>query len=115
MGLMDFIKVELLEVIEWTDDSRDTLSYRFPEEDKAIKNGAQLIVRESQVVQFPYLGELGDTLGPGKHTLTTDHIPILTKLKSWKYGFNSPFNAEVYYVTTRHFADNKSGTAHPII
>ncbi len=115
MGLMDFIKGELLEVIEWTDDSRDTLSYRFPEEDKAIKNGAQLIVRESQVVQFVYLGEFGDTFGPGKHTLTTDNIPILTKLKSWKYGFNSPFKADVYYVTTRLFTGNKWGTANPIM
>jgi excisionase family DNA binding protein len=112
---MDFIKGELLEVIEWTDDSRDTLSYRFPEEDKAIKNGAQLIVRESQVVQFVYLGEFGDTFGPGKHTLTTDNIPILTKLKSWKYGFNSPFKADVYYVTTRLFTGNKWGTANPIM
>ena len=72
--------------LEWTDDSRDTLSYRFPDDDKAIKNGAQLIVRESQQVQFVYLGEFGDTFGPGKHTLTTDNIPVLTKLKSWKYG-----------------------------
>ena len=95
MGLMDFIKGELIDVIEWTDDSRDTLSFRFPDEDKAIKNGAQLIVRESQTVQFVYLGEFGDTFGPGKHTLTTDNIPVLTKLKSWKYGFNVPFKADV--------------------
>ena len=88
MGLMDFIKGELIEVIEWTDDSRDTLSFRFPDDDKEIKNGAQLIVRESQVAQFVYLGEFGDTFGPGKHTLTTDNIPVLTKLKSWPYGFN---------------------------
>src|SRR5918993_5427837 len=94
MGIMDFIKGELIDVIEWTDDSRDTLSFRFPDDDKAIKNGAQLIVRESQTVQFVYLGEFGDTFGPGKHTLTTDNIPVLTKLKSWKYGFNSPFKAD---------------------
>ena len=112
---MDFIKGELLDVIEWTDDSRDTLSYRFPDDDKAIKNGAQLIVRESQVVQFVYLGEFGDTFGPGKHTLTTENIPVLTKLKSWKYGFNSPFKADVYYVTTRLFTGNKWGTANPIM
>ena len=115
MGLMDFIKGELIDVIEWTDDSRDTLSYRFPDDDKAIKNGAQLVVRESQVVQFVYLGEFGDTFGPGKHTLTTDNIPVLTKLKSWKYGFNSPFKADVYYVTTRLFTGNKWGTANPIM
>ena len=112
---MDFIKGELIDVIEWTDDSRDTLSFRFPDDDKAIKNGAQLIVRESQVVQFVYLGEFGDTFGPGKHTLTTDNIPVLTKLKSWKYGFNSPFKADVYYVTTRLFTGNKWGTANPIM
>ncbi len=115
MGLMDFIKGELIDVIEWTDDSRDTLSYRFPDDDKAIKNGAQLIVRESQTVQFVYLGEFGDTFRPGKHTLTTDNIPILTKLKSWKYGFNSPFKADVYYVMTRLFTGNKWGTSNPIM
>lgn len=115
MGIMDFIKGELIDLIEWTDDSRDTLSYRFPDEDKAIKNGAQLIVRESQVVQFMYLGEFGDTFGPGKHTLVTDNIPVLTKLKSWKYGFNSPFKADVYYINTRLFTGNKWGTANPIM
>ena len=115
MGIMDFIKGELLEVIEWTDDSRDTLSFRFPADDKAITNGAQLIVRESQQVQFVYLGEFGDTFGPGKHTLTTDNIPVLTKLQSWKYGFNSPFKADVYYVTTRLFTGNKWGTSNPLM
>jgi excisionase family DNA binding protein len=115
MGIMDFIKGELIEIIEWTDDSRDTLSYRFPDDDKAIKNGAQLIVRESQQVQFVYLGEFGDTFGPGKHTLTTDNIPILTRLKSWKYGFNSPFKADVYYLNTRLFTGNKWGTANPVM
>lgn len=115
MGLMDFLKGELIEIIEWTDDSRDTLSYRFPDDDKAIKNGAQLIVRESQQVQFIYLGEFGDTFGPGKHTLTTDNIPVLTRLKSWRYGFNSPFKADVYYLNTRLFTGNKWGTANPIM
>jgi excisionase family DNA binding protein len=115
MALMDYIKGEFIDVIEWTDDSRDTLSYRFPDDDKAIKNGAQLIVRESQVAQFVYLGEFGDTFGPGKHTLTTDNIPVLTKLKSWKYAFNVPFKADVYYVTTRLFTGNKWGTANPVM
>ena len=85
MGLLNFVKGELLEIIEWTDDTRDTLVYRFPDDDKAIKNGAQLIVRESQAVQFVYLGEFGDTFGPGKHKLATDNIPVLTRLRSWKY------------------------------
>jgi excisionase family DNA binding protein len=115
MGITDFFKGELIDVIEWTDDSRDTLSYRFPDDDKAIKNGAQLIVRESQKVQFVYLGAFGDLFGPGKHTLTTDNIPILTKLASWKYGFNSPFKADVYYVITRLFTGNKWGTSNPVM
>jgi excisionase family DNA binding protein len=115
MALSDFFRGQVIDVIEWTDDSRDTLSWRFPDEDKEIKNGAQLIVRESQVAQFVYLGEFGDTFAPGKHTLTTDNIPILTKLKSWKYGFNSPFKADVYYVTTRLFTGNKWGTSNPVM
>lgn len=115
MSILDFLKGELLEIIEWTDDSRDTLSYRFPDDDKAIKRGAQLIVRESQQAQFVYLGEFGDTFGPGKHELVTDNIPILTRLKSWKYGLESPFKADVYYVTTRLFTANKWGTANPIM
>jgi excisionase family DNA binding protein len=115
MGLMDLIKGEFIDVIEWTDDSRDTLVWRFPDEDKAIKNGAQLIVRESQAAQFMYLGEFGDQFGPGKHTLTTDNIPVLTKLKSWKYAFNVPFKADVFYVTTRLFTGNKWGTSNPVM
>ncbi|MFB3855537.1 MAG: SPFH domain-containing protein [Vicinamibacterales bacterium] len=115
MGVFDFIKGELIEIIEWTDDSRDTLSYRFPDQDKAIKRGAQLIVRESQVVQFMYLGQFGDTFGPGKHTLTTENIPVLTRLKSWRYGFESPFKADVYFLVTRLFTGNKWGTANPLM
>ena len=115
MGLMDYLKGQFLEIIQWTDDSRDTLSWRFPDEDKEIKRGAQLIVRESQVAQFVYLGEYGDTFGPGKHTLTTDNIPILSTLKGWKYGLESPFKADVYFVTTRLFTGNKWGTSNPIM
>jgi excisionase family DNA binding protein len=115
MGIMDFIKGQLIEIIQWTDDSRDTLSYRWPDEDKEIKRGAQLVVRESQVVQFVYLGQYGDTFGPGTHTLTTENIPVLTRLKGWKYGFESPFKADVYYLNTRLFTGNKWGTANPIM
>ncbi|MGI8820304.1 MAG: SPFH domain-containing protein, partial [Chthoniobacterales bacterium] len=115
MGLMNYLRGQLIDIIEWTDDSRDTISFRFPDEDAEIKRGAQLIVRESQVAQFVYLGEFGDTFAPGKHTLTTDNIPILTSLKSWKYGFESPFKADVYYVTTRLFTGNKWGTSNPIM
>lgn len=115
MDILGFIKGELLEIIEFNDDSRDTLSWRFPDEDKAIKNGAQLIVRESQAAQFVYLGQYGDGFGPGKHTLVTENIPVLTTLKGWKYGFQSPFKADVYYVTTRLFTGNKWGTANPVM
>jgi membrane protease subunit (stomatin/prohibitin family) len=115
MGLMDFMKGQFIDIIEWTDDSRDTLSYRFPDEDKEIKRGAQLIVRESQIVQFVYLGQYGDVFRPGKYTLTTDNIPILTSLRGWKYGFESPFKADVYYVTTRLFTGNKWGTSNPVM
>jgi len=115
MGLMDYLKSQFLEIIQWQDDSRDTLSWRFPDEDKEIKRNAQLIVRESQVAQFIYLGQFGDTFGPGKHSLTTDNIPILSTLKGWKYGFESPFKADIYYVNTRLFTGNKWGTANPIM
>src|SRR6186997_854953 len=115
MGLMDFIKGELIEIIEWTDDSRDTLSYRWPDDDKEIKRGAQLIVRESQTVQFVYIGQYGDLFGPGKYILTTDNIPILSRLRGWKYGFESPFKADVYFVTTRLFTGNKWGTSNPVM
>jgi len=115
MDILGFIKGELLEIIEFSDDSRDTLSWRFPEQNKAIKNGAQLIVRESQVAQFVYLGQFGDTFGPGKHSLVTDNIPVLNRLKGWKYGFESPFKADVYFVTTRLFTGNKWGTPNPVM
>ncbi len=115
MGLMDYLRTQFLEIIQWQDDSRDTLSFRFPDEDKEIKRGAQLIVRESQIAQFVYLGQFGDTFGPGKWSLTTDNIPILSTLKGWKYGFESPFKADIYYVNTRLFTGNKWGTANPVM
>jgi excisionase family DNA binding protein len=106
---------QFIEIIEWLDDTRDTISQRFPDDDHAIKRGAQLIVRESQVAQFVYLGQYGDTFGPGKHRLVTDNIPILNRLKGWKYGFESPFKADVYFVTTRLFTGNAWGTTNPIM
>ena len=115
MGLIDYLKTQFLEIIEWQDDSRDTISFRYPDQDREIKNGAQLIVRESQTAQFIYLGQFGDTYGPGKYTLTTDNIPILSTLKGWKYGLHSPFKADLYYVNTRLFTGNKWGTANPIM
>src|SRR5216110_2571362 len=115
MAILDFIKKQFIDIIEWTDDSRDTLSYRFPDEDKEIKRGAQLIVRESQIAQFIYLGQFGDTFGPGKYDLVTDNIPVLADLKGWKYGFESPFKADIYYVVTRLFTGNKWGTSNPVM
>jgi len=115
MSILSFLKSQAWEIVEWEDDSRDTLSYRWPDEDREIKRGAQLIVRESQRVQFVYLGQFGDTFEPGKHTLATDNIPILCRLKGWKYGFESPFKADVYYLNTRQFTDNTWGTSNPIM
>ena len=115
VDLTGFIKSQLLEIIQWQDDSRDTISWLFPDDDKEIKNGAQLIVRESQLAQFVYLGQFGDTFFPGKHTLVSDNIPVLSRLKGWKYGFESPFKADIYYVTTRLFTGNKWGTQNPIM
>ncbi len=115
MGLIDYLKTQFLEIIQWQDDSRDTISFRYPDMDKEIKRGAQLIVRESQVAQFVYLGQFGDTFGPGKWTLTTDNIPILSTLRGWKYGLESPFKADIYFVNTRLFTGNKWGTANPVM
>ena len=114
MNILNIIKSQLIEVIEWTDDSRDTLSYRWPDEDKEIKNGAQLIVRESQQVQFVAAGQYADLFGPGKHTLSTENIPVLSIIYGWKYGFQSPFKCDVYYINTRLFTGNKWGTANPV-
>jgi len=115
MGISDYLKTQFLEIIQWQDDSRDTLSYRYPDNDKEIKRGAQLIVRESQMAQFVYQGQFGDTYGPGTHTLTTNNTPILSTLKGWKYGFESPFKADVYFVNTRLFTGNGWGTSNPIM
>jgi excisionase family DNA binding protein len=115
MSLQDAVRSQLIEIIEWTDDSRETLSYRFPDQDKEIKRGAKLIVRESQAAQFVYLGQFGDLFRPGRHTLTTANIPLLTRLQGWKYGFESPFKADVYFVTTRLFTGNKWGTSNPVM
>lgn len=115
MGIIDYLKSQFLEIIQWEDDSRDTISWRFPDEDKEIKRGAQLICRESQTCQFIYLGQFGDTFQPGKYTLNTDNIPILSTLKGWKYGFESPFKADIYFVNTRLFTGNKWGTSNPIM
>ena len=114
-SIFNFVKSQLIDLIEWTDDSRDTLSYRWPDEDKEIKNGAQLIVRESQQVQFVAAGQFADLYNPGKHTLSTENIPVLSTILGWKYGFQSPFKCDVYYLNTRLFTGNKWGTSNPVM
>src|SRR5438445_932708 len=115
MIYMDYLQTLLLEIYEWQDDSRDTNSFHYPDLDKEIKNGAQLVVRESQAAQLVYLGQFGDTFGPGKHTLTTDNIPVLSTLRGWKYGLESPFKADIYFINTRLFTGNKWGTTNPVM
>jgi membrane protease subunit (stomatin/prohibitin family) len=115
MGLFDFIKNEFVEVIDWVDDSNDTVIYKFPDKGNKIMNGAQLTVRESQVVVLMNEGEFGDEYKPGRHELNTQNMPITTTLKSWKYLFNSPFKVDVFFVSTKQFTNLKWGTSNPII
>lgn len=114
MGIKDFIKSQFIEVIEWTDSSMDTMVYRFPVMNKEIKMGAMLTVRESQVAIFVNQGQLADVYTPGLYELSTNNMPIMCKLNAWKYGFNSPFKAEVYFVNTKQFMDQKWGTQSPV-
>jgi membrane protease subunit (stomatin/prohibitin family) len=115
MGLMDKLRGEFIDIIEWLDDSRDTIVWRFPRYDNEIKMGAKLVVRESQTAVFVNEGQVADAFPPGTHTLETQNLPILSTLKGWKYGFNSPWKAEVYFVNTRLFTDLKWGTQNPVI
>jgi len=114
MGFFDKLRAELIDIVEWIDDSRHTLVWRFPRYHNQIKNGAQLIVRPGQQAIFVHRGELADVFDPGHYSLTTDNLPILSTLAGWKYGFDSPFKAEVYFVTTRQVTDLKWGTPHPV-
>jgi membrane protease subunit (stomatin/prohibitin family) len=106
---------ELIDIVEWLDDTRDTLVYRFERHNNEIKNGAKLTVREGQTAVFVNEGQVADVFGPGMYTLATANLPILGTLKGWKYGFESPFKAEVYFVNTRQFTDLKWGTMNPIM
>lgn len=115
MGLFDKLKAEFIDIIEFLDPSRDTLIYRFERYHNEIKYGAKLIVRESQVAVFVNEGQIADVFQPGSYTLETKNMPIMTTLKGWKYGFNSPFKAEVYFANTRNFTDLKWGTKNPIM
>lgn len=111
----NLVTSQLIDVIEWTDDSRDTMVSRYDMNGKEIMMGAQLTVRESQTAVFVNEGQLADVFGPGRYELTTQNMPIMTKLKSWKYGFNSPFKSDLYFVNTRQFTDCKWGTANPVM
>ncbi len=115
MGLMDRLRGELIDIIEWTDDSRDTLAWRFPRHQNEIKSGAKLVVREGQTAVFVDQGRMADVFEPGMYTLDTANLPILSTLEGWKYGFESPFKAEVYFVNTTRFVDQKWGTKNPIM
>lgn len=115
MTLWEKAAAELLDIVEWTDDSSDTMVWRFPRFDNEIKYGAQLIVRQAQAAVFVDRGEIADVFAPGQHSLTTKNLPVLTTLLGWKYGFHSPFKAEVYFVNTRNFTNLKWGTKNPVI
>ena len=115
MGLLDKLRGELVDIVEWLDHTRDTLVWRFPRYHNQIKNGAQLIVRPGQVAVFIHRGELADVFEPGAYELCTDNLPILSTLQGWKYGFDSPFKSEVYFVSTRQITDLKWGTPNPIM
>jgi len=111
---MDRVRGQFIDIIEFLDDSRDTIVWRFPRQENEIKMGAQLIVREGQSAVFVNEGTIADVFQPGTFTLETRNLPILSDLKGWKFGFNSPFKAEVYFVATRLFTDFKWGTQNPI-
>ncbi|QLG45516.1 SPFH domain-containing protein [Costertonia aggregata] len=119
MGLFDEIKKKLshefIDIVEWMDSSNDTIVHRFERYQNEIKNNAKLIVREGQTAVFINEGQLADVFTPGTYTLNTQNLPILTTLKGWKYGFDSPFKAEVYFVNTRLFTDEKWGTKNPFM
>lgn len=114
MGLLDKLRGEFVDIIEWLEDSRTLLAWRFPRYQNEIKQGAQLIVREGQLAIFVYQGQLADTFGPGTYTLNTQNLPIMSTIQGWKYGFNSPFRSEVYFINTRPVTDLRWGTPNPI-
>lgn len=115
MGILGFIKSQLIDIIEWLDSSNYTLVYRFPDEDHEVKNGAKLICRENQAAILVNEGQMADIFGPGTHTLSTQNVPVLSRLKGWKYGFSSPFKVDVYFVNLKQYIDQKWGTANPIL
>ena len=115
MGLFEKLKAELVDIVEWIDDSRHTLVWRFPRYHNQIKNGARLIVRPGQAAVFVHEGQIADVFEPGTYELTTSNLPILSTIMGWKYGFDSPFKSEVYFVSTRQITDLKWGTPNPVM
>ncbi|RKF16851.1 SPFH domain-containing protein [Roseovarius spongiae] len=115
MGIFDFLTGEFIDVIHWTDDTRDTMVWRFEREGHEIKYGAKLTVREGQAAVFIHEGQLADVFTPGLYMLETNNMPIMTTLQHWDHGFQSPFKSEIYFVSTVRFNDLKWGTKNPII
>ena len=115
MGIFDFLSGELIDVIHWVDDTRDTMVWRFAREDHEIKYGAKLTVREGQAAVFVHEGQLADVFTPGLYMLETNNMPIMTTLNHWDHGFRSPFKSEIYFVNTTRFNDQKWGTKNPIM
>ena len=114
MALMDFIKKQFIDVIQWTEEGDGTLAWRFPMAGMEIQNGGQLVVRESQMAVFVNEGKVADVFGPGTHKLTTQTLPVLTYLQNWDKLFESPFKSDVYFFSTRQQIDQKWGTPQPI-
>lgn len=115
MGLFDKIRNEFIDIIEWVDDSPDTIVWKFPRYQNEIKMNSQLTVREGQVAVFMNEGVIADVFTAGRHVLTTQNMPIMTTLQGWKYGFNSPFKADVFFISLRQFTNQKWGTKNPIM
>ena len=114
MALFDKLRAELIDIVEWIDDSQHTLVWRYPRYRNQIKYGAQLIVRPGQSAVFVHQGRIADVFGPGHYSLETKNLPILSTLMGWMHGFDSPFKAEVYFVSTRQLTDLKWGTSNPV-
>ena len=115
MGLFDKIRNEFIDIIEWVDTTSDTIVWKFPRYQNEIKMNSKLTVRESQWAVFMNEGVIADIFAPGMYTLSTENMPILTTLKGWKYGFNSPFKADVFFVSGRQFINQKWGTRNPVM
>ena len=115
MGIFSKLMNEFIDIIEWVDSGNETIVWKFPRYQNEIKMGAKLTVRESQVAVFMNEGKIADVYQPGMYTLTTENMPIMTTLKGWKYGFNSPYKADVYFVSTHQFTNQKWGTKNPVM